>query len=373
MNDVNTERMYKTFAELTAVDSLSLEERELADLLKKKLEVLGADVTEDDTGVITGSNAGNILARIKPSDIKDTDTVLFSAHMDTVEPGCGKKAIRHNDGRITSGGTTVLGADDAAGITEILEAVEEILEEGIPHHGLELLFTTGEELYTVGASAFDTSKLSSKRAYFLDRAGDMGSATITEPTLISFEVTVEGRASHAGFEPEKGINAIVIASRAIASLPVGRKDDNTTLAVGIIEGGIATNVVPATVKIKGEIRSQIHEEALKTLEEVKAVFAKEASEAGAKSKLDYKMHLTAYSVPDTSDSLAEYKKVLKQLGIKVSLERSFGGSDCNPFRRQGIDGLCFANAMWGIHSTEEYTTLDDMSKVVDIVKNLMRA
>ena len=370
---INKDRLIKTFTELTAIDSLSLKERAMADIITIKLKELGLEVTEDNSGDITGSDAGNILARYTVPGKEDEPYVLFAAHMDTVGPGIGKKSIIHEDGRITSDGTTVLGADDAAGIAEILEALWELTEEGQPHHNIEALFTVAEELYTVGASAFDISTIKADRAYFLDRAGDIGSVTMTEPTLICFTINIEGKASHAGFAPEKGVNSIVIASKAIASLNVGRIDENTTLAIGMIEGGVAPNVVPASVKVSGEIRSQVHEEALALLDKVKNTFEIEADKLGGKAVLESKVHLTAYTVPDNSRALSKYEEVLSELGVTCLKEKSFGGSDSNPFRRQGIDSICIANAMWDIHSENEYTDIDSMAKVTEIIKRLMTA
>ena len=249
--------------------------------------------------------------------------------------------------------------------------IEEIKEEKSAHRGLEILFTVAEEAYCVGASAFEYDRIESDRAYILDRAGEIGSVTVTEPTLISFEVEVRGRASHAGFDPEKGINAIVIASKAIATLPVGRKDEDTTLAIGIIEGGIATNIVPDTVKIRGEIRSQVHEKATETLDEVREAFRLQSEACGGASELKYDTHLKAYSIPEDSPALTEYRKVLKDSGIVFAPEKSFGGSDCNILRQKGIDGVTIANAMWNIHTVSEYTSLDGMAAVTGIIRKLM--
>lgn len=367
MSKVNKERLFKTFKELVEIDSLTYGERKMADALKAKLEANGFAVYEDDSASVTGSDAGNIHAVLSG----DGDAILFMAHMDTVKPGVGKKAVLHPDGSVISDGTTVLGADDAAGIAEILEAVEEIREEGIGHRSIEVLFTVAEEAYCVGASAFDFDRIKADRAYILDRAGDIGSVTVTEPTLISFEIEVKGKASHAGFEPEKGVNAIVIASKAIATLPVGRKDEDTTLAVGVIEGGIATNVVPDTVKIKGEIRSQIHDKALETLDEIREAFYSQAKAYGGQSALEYDIHLKAYRVPDDSPALYGYRNVIEDKGIAFAPEISFGGSDCNILRQKGIDGITIANAMWNIHTTDEYTFVGDMAKVTEIIKELM--
>lgn len=70
-------------------------------------------------------------------------------------PAFGKKAIFHSDGNITSDGTTVLGADDLSGVTAIYEAMRYLKQHDVEHRDVELLFTTGEELYCKGAKAFD--------------------------------------------------------------------------------------------------------------------------------------------------------------------------------------------------------------------------
>ena len=150
---IDEKRIADFFAELVSIDSPSLEECEMADTLKAKFAEIGVNFTEDHTQEQTGSNAGNLFARI-PGSI-DGAPVLFAAHMDTVEPAKGKKAVFHDDGTVTSDGTTVLGADDLAGVTAIYEAVRHITEAGAPHSPIEILISTGEELYCKGANAFD--------------------------------------------------------------------------------------------------------------------------------------------------------------------------------------------------------------------------
>ena len=187
--------------------------------------------------------------------------------MDTVEPSRGKKAVFHPDGTVTSDGTTVLGADDLAGVTAIYEAVRYLKEQNLPHRTIEILITTGEELYCKGANAFGYSKVQSKEAYALDLSGKIGAAAYAAPTLISFEARVQGKAAHAGFYPEKGINSIQAAARAIARLSQGRIDENTTANVGLFSGGTGTNIVPEACTAAGEIRSLNHEKAMKILSE----------------------------------------------------------------------------------------------------------
>lgn len=204
-SDIQKERLIRNFTELVRIDSVSFKERKMADRIRGELQDLGIRFLEDDSAERTGSDSGNLFAVIPAEGIgaKKTDTLLFMAHMDTVEPGIGKEAVIHADGRITSGGTTVLGADDLSAVACILEAVREIREERLPHGNIELLFCTAEEAYTTGSSAFDFSYSRADQAFALDCSDVIGSYSTQEPTLLSFTITVHGRAAHAALSRKK--------------------------------------------------------------------------------------------------------------------------------------------------------------------------
>ncbi len=363
-------RMLDQFAQLTEIDRESFDERKAADYLKEVFAGEGISLQEDHSAEKTGSNAGNLYG-IFPSTEEGAEPVLLCAHMDTVKPGKGKKAIFQEDGRITGNGKAVLGADDGTSISCILEAIREIKEEGKPHRLVELLFTTAEEAYTVGASAFDVRRIKSKRAYAADIDNVMGCYSMQEPTLLSFRVEVNGRSAHAGFEPEKGIHSLLAASRAIARLPEGRVEGDTTFNIGLIHGGTATNAIPEDTVLEGEIRSAVHEKALAFYEEMKHVFEEEALKIGAKASVEKTVHLTAYHVPEDSKALLAYKKVLGDLGIGLIPYPCFGGSDINVLRRNGIDGLCIGSSMHFAHTTREYAEKEEMMQLKEIFKELM--
>ena len=157
---VNEQRAVDEFQELTAIDAPSFGERQMADRLIVKLKELGFEVEEDNAGKHFGGNAGNLYAYL-PGDLPG-DSVLLSGHMDTVEPSKGKKGIIGEDGVIRSAGKAVLGADDVAGLVEILEGIRSVKEAGVPHRDIEIFFTIAEELYIKGSSVFDFSKVDRK-------------------------------------------------------------------------------------------------------------------------------------------------------------------------------------------------------------------
>ena len=175
--------------------------------------------------------------------------------MDSVPP-CHGIQPRIEDGIIKSDGTTILGGDDRIGVAAILEALTVIHERGLPHLPIEIAFTAQEEPGLVGSAALDCSQFRSKRGVVFDYGDPVGKIIVSAPGTWNMDITITGRAAHAGGEPEKGINAIAVAVEAISHFKVGRLDHETTANVGMIQGGVARNVVPETCRVTAETRSR---------------------------------------------------------------------------------------------------------------------
>ncbi len=362
-------RMTEEFCRLVAIDSISFREKNMAAELTRVLEELGFDVTMDGAGEYYQSECGNLYARLK-GDLKG-DPILFSSHMDTVEPGIGKKAILQEDGTITSDGTTVLGADDLSGIVSILEAVRTIREEKIPHRSIEILFTIAEEVYVRGSEVFDFTKIKAREAYVLDLDGPIGRAAYKAPTFISFTAAINGKASHAGFAPEKGIHAIAIAAEAIVRIPQGKVDDETTVNIGMIEGGTATNIVPERCILKGEIRSHSHEKAMAKAREIERIFHDTANHRMGTCDYQPVILSFAYHVAESHPVISRFIKACDELSIAPELIETMGGSDNNKFLQEGITGIVIACGMHQVHSCKEYTHVDDLEKCCQLLVKLM--
>lgn len=127
---IQPDRLAETFAALVAIDSPSYGERQMADELTRRLRALGLTVEEDDAAERIGGTSGNLYGFL-PGTL-DLPPLLLCAHMDTVAPANGKRAVRESDGRIHSAGDTVLGADDLAAVAIILEVLEALAESGAP-------------------------------------------------------------------------------------------------------------------------------------------------------------------------------------------------------------------------------------------------
>lgn len=376
---LDKERLVNEFKKLVSFSCESLHEKEIGAYLKNKLISLGLEVKEDDAknnlakarGVDTSESCGNLYAYLKGND-NSLRPLFLNGHMDTVKPGVNKKAIVHDDGLITSDGTTVLGADDAAALAEIIELLTVIKEDNLPHGDIEVVISICEEPFCLGASVFDYSLIKAKEGYTLDLSGEIGACAIAAPTIISFDITVNGKSAHAGFAPEEGIHAIKAACDAIAKLKMGHIDKNTTVNIGTINGGVQMNSVPNMVTMLGEIRSLDNDMAYKQLEIIKKTFKQCADSLGASVDFKYHEEIKAYSIDKDEEVVKRYLKACKAVNIEPVISSTFGGSDNHHYANNGIKGIVIASAMNACHSCEEWTKVSDMCKVTEILLEMVK-
>ena len=372
---VNIERIRNEFDRLVSFDSESFCEYEIKEYLKEKLTSLGLAVTEDDAWKSLGQEssrpAGNLYGFLKGNT--DGAPVLFSAHMDTVSPGNGKKAKWHDDGTVTSDGTTVLGADDISGIVSILEGLAAIAEQGLAHPDIEVVFSVAEEPFCKGISVFDFTKLRSKIAYVLDLTGGVGTAAVKAPTVLELDITVEGKAAHSGFSPEDGINALSIAANALSKLKVGHIDPDTTVNFGVIEGGMGKNIVPPSVHILGEIRSLVHDKAISGAEHIEKTFREEAGKlSGGGIRFKATEAIRAYDIAEDAPVRKRFDRAVLELGWeKAEYVTTLGGSDGNHLNKNGISTIVIACAMSDVHTVYEHSSLSELERCAELTRKLM--
>ncbi|MDU5948235.1 MAG: M20/M25/M40 family metallo-hydrolase, partial [Paenibacillus macerans] len=175
---INETRVIGQFLELVQIDSETKHERLIADYLKNKLSELGLGLVEDGSQAETGHGAGNLIATLAASGSVDAEPFLFSCHMDTVEPGKGIKPVVGEDGWIRSDGTTILGADDKAGLAVLLEVIQVLRERNIPHGKIQFVISAGEESNLRGARALDVKHLDAKFGFALDTNGEVGTICV---------------------------------------------------------------------------------------------------------------------------------------------------------------------------------------------------
>lgn len=379
---INSKRLADTFMRLVKIDSPSREEGAVAQWIKQKFELSGCTAQFDDTETVTGSQCGNLIIHVH-GDI-DTPPLFFNAHMDTVEPGRGINPL-FDGTTFRTDGTTVLGSDDKAAVAIILEVVRCMKEQQISHGPLDIVLTVCEEIGLLGAKALDTSLLRAQAGYALDTT-DPDVIINRAPEAIRFIADVIGQAAHAGINPEDGINAIQIAAKAIADIKPGRIDHETTVNIGTIQGGKATNIIPDLVRIQGEVRSHNADTLRKVQDRIISSFVQAARSYSQNNKAgggglgapslpfvqteiihDY----PAMAVPDDHLLAETAIRAGRSAGRNLKVETTGGGSDANILNSKGLGTLILGIGMRNVHTTSEFILLEDMVRTAELVEKII--
>lgn len=368
---INKIRILEEFLTLVKISSPTGNERQIADYLKNLLTDIGLTVTEDKTGESFGGNCGNVIAYLN-STKANTPTLLLSAHMDCVNP-CENVKPRLKNGMITSDGTTILGGDDKAGIASILEAIRIVEEKEIPHGGIQVIFTVAEEGGLNGSKYLDKEWIKSDFGFCLDSSGNPGKVIIKAPGQDNITAKIKGKSAHAGIAPESGINAITIASKAIATMKSGRIDEETTANIGIIHGGIATNIVPEYVEIFCETRSCSPQKLANQTKHMSDTFSKVAIENKASIDIILEHEYSSYELDTSSQLIQIATEAIKNAHIDLELAATGGGSDANYFNAKGLPCAVLGVGMSKVHTTEEFILEEDLYKTATIVLELIKS
>jgi len=359
---INEERLVNDFMSLVQVDSPSLEERKMADILTARLHELGLAVREDRAGREHGSKTGNLITTLKG----EGEPLLLCAHMDRVVPGKGIKPVLE-DGVIRSKGDTILAADDIAGVVAILETIRHLQEEELKHRPLEVVFTIAEEVGLLGSKALKTDQLKAKLALVLDSTGPVGTLVYGAPSQNGIRIKFTGKAAHAGVEPEKGISAIQIAARAIDRMPLGRIDQETTANVGIVRGGEAVNIVTPEVEIKGECRSHDDEKLGRQTNAMLTAAHRAAADFGGGIEMEVECLYTCFKLTPEDEVMRLVTGAAARIGIEANMVISGGGSDANILNQKGIQTVNLGIGCENAHTTEEYEKVDQLVNLAKLV------
>lgn len=361
---VNGERMVDEFLRLVRISSLSRHEREVAEAIMAELARLGIEARMDEVGAVVGGDSGNVIAQL-PGTV-DAPALLLCAHMDTVGPAEGVKP-GIEDGVIRSSGDTILGADDKGGCAAMLEAARVIVEEGLPHPPLELVFTVCEEVGLLGAKHLDFAQLRARHGFVLDGASEVGSVVVHGPGHVIVDATVLGRSAHAGESPAWAVNAIQVAARAIAEMRLGRLDEETVANVGIVHGGTATNVIPDRVELRAEARSRDDGKLTVVVEEMARLLRAHAQGAGGQAEVRTQLAYPVFRVPEDAPIITLARGACEELGIAFSARASNGGTDASMLNAAGLQTVPIGTACYSPHSVDEYTPVEELVKLGEFI------
>ncbi|MFZ5947181.1 MAG: M20/M25/M40 family metallo-hydrolase [Stygiobacter sp.] len=367
---IDHSRLVTQFLQLVEINGSSGRERDVADYLKNKLNRLCIETTEDCAGDSFNGTAGNLVGRMKGT-LPYLPAILLCAHMDTIQPTLGIKPVITN-GTIATDQSTILGADDRAGVAIILEVIELLQKENIPHGPIEIIFTVGEEIGMRGAKYLQVSDLKAKMGFVFDSSAEPRSIVIEAPASILFEIRIIGKAAHAAVSPEKGINAIQIASQAIANLKMGRFGETGTVNVGIISGGKATNIVPDEVLVKGEVRCPNEIDLQKQMGVIEEQFRQHAQAAGASIKFTADRKYSGFSLDENSQVVQIAKKAISAAGYEPKPIKYPGGSDANILNENGIPTVNLGVGFNNVHSPMESIAIENLVALTKIGLNIIR-
>jgi tripeptide aminopeptidase len=356
------------FLDLAAMPSPPGEERAVADRVTAELRELGLEIDEDGAGAEIDSNAGNLYTRLEPT--ADGTPIFLCSHMDTVPP-TGPMEPVVEDGVVRNAGGTILGADNKSAVVAMVETARRLVGERIPHAGLELVFTPKEEVGLRGAQAFDSNRLAAHLGYVYDQAGPIGEVVLGAPHSMIMEIAFAGQSAHAGMAPEEGRSAIAAAGRAIADMRLGRLDEETSANVGIIQGGVARNIVPDRCVLNCEARSHDEKKLADVVQEMLDACSFAASLTGCEveAQVDRGFHGYRFARSDEPVRLAE--AALRRAGHEPTYVLSGGGADANVFNTNGLACLNLANGMAEIHTPQEHIAVADLDAMVHVTLALL--
>ncbi|MCU0287755.1 MAG: M20/M25/M40 family metallo-hydrolase [Acidobacteria bacterium] len=353
-----SERMVKQFMEMVQIDSESGEEAAFIDYLAAEFTKIGAEAIKD--------NYGNLIAKLPAKGCTGKEPILLSCHADTVKPGKNINPVI-KDGVIQSSKDTILGADDKAGIAEMMEALR---TAGV-YPPLEIVVSRQEEVGLLGVKNLDFKCLTAKRGFLLDN-DELETIVIGGPSYFAIDVEVKGRAAHAGMEPEKGINAIQASAKAIAALKLGRLDHETTANVGVIKGGIIRNGVPENACFLAECRSLNHEKGEKLAEEMRKIIKEQVETMNASVSIKVDNLCRAVNIPDNTWTVSVAKKALKKAGIDARTTFITGFTDASIYNNKGIEMAVVGIGARLEHSCEEHIYISDMEKALQMMVEILR-
>ena len=380
---IDRERVINTLVELCRLRSPSGEEHPVREYVRGAVSELGLTVTEDARG--------NLYVQTPAPP--EWEPLFLCSHMDTVPvPADAQVSVVRKNGRISSDGTTILGGDDKQGIAAALEMLRLATTHPGHHRGIDAIFTVEEEVGSRGSRDVDVNLVRARQGFNLDGETEPGSAINRAPRKARFTATVTGRSSHAALEPEAGINAIVVASKIVAALPLGAPNPVSTSNVGTIGGGRQTNVVPHHAVFTGEIRS-FDVDAFDTLRDRFNTIAEEvATAAGATVTMEWEETYGRYHVKESEPCAGWFIEACRRWaqgdrGTGQAKDNakdeangcrdaprfvtSRGGGDANQLNNKGLRCIVFGLGMHNIHSVDEYVVEAEYLSAVELLASIV--
>jgi len=360
---VDQGRIVDLFLQLVRINGPSKHEKEIAEKVVQILKGMGYCPVCDSAHRCFGGETGNIILRLDGDS--NRPAALFAAHLDTVSPTEGIGLVV-DEGIVRTDGRTILGADDRAGVAVLLEYLRLMRELDLPHGDIVVVFTVAEEIGMFGTKHLQQN-LKADYGFVLDSGGDVGTIVVQTPSHYEFKMRIEGRAAHAGVEPEKGINAIKLAAEMINKFPLGRVNERTSVNIGTINGGTGVNIVPEVVYVTGEIRSMDETE----LEEIKTAIEKTSREiarqGAGRCHTRFNRSFAGFNFDPHVPVVKQVMRAARMIGVEPRTVGRGGGSDANVFWQKGIPSVNLGIGINNDHSNTESVSIQNLVNAVRLL------
>jgi tripeptide aminopeptidase len=337
----------------------------------KKVPVLGLIAHMDTSPDVTGANVKPVIHKNYPGG-----DIFLPADNSIVITVVDNPDLKNQIGNdiITTDGTTLLGADDKAGIAGIFDAVNHLLKHPEIKHGKIKICVTPDEEIGGGTKYFDVKKFGAEYAYTVDgeQRGEIENETFCADSVT---ITITGVNIHPGYAKNKLVNSVKIAAEIIEQLPKNSLSPETTEKLeGYVHPHVVNGGVEQTV-IKYLIRD-FEEKGLKEKEDYLRKIANGVMTKYPKAKLDFKVEESYRNmryIIDKHPQVMEYaKEAIRRAGIEPQTHAIRGGTDG---ARLCFMGLPTPNLFAGghaFHSKREWISIQDMYKVVETIVNLVQ-
>lgn len=365
----------------------------LGNYLVDELRSLGIEAEIDENGYVYEKIPGNTRTK---------KTVGFIAHMDTAPDMSGKgvrpRVIENYDGNdiklndaittsvsdfpflkdlrgetlITTDGTTLLGADDKAGIAIIISAVEELLRDRDAKYGdIKIAFTPDEEIGR-GADRFDVKKFGADFAFTVD-GGPLGELEYETFNAASCKVEIQGKNVHPGSAKDTMVNSQLIAMEFNSMLPVKERPEYTEGYEGFslllnMEGSVELT------KMSYIIRNHSLEkfETMKKLFEEIADFLNKKYDKAIKIEIKDQYYNMREVLKDHMEVIDLAKKAFEKSGVEAKIGPVRGGTDGSKLSFMGLPSPNIFTGGYNYHGRYELVSLDQMQKSKEVVKNIIK-
>ena len=362
---IQPDRLLETFLTILRIDSYHPHEDPVIDALRPQLERVGVQLRVDEHRNVLGYWPGR-------GALRDREPILLCAHTDTVRPTPQMEPVVR-DGSVHSDGSSVLGADDKAAVAAIVEALAAIEDAGVPHGPAEVLFTVGEDVGHIGSKAFDVTPVRSKMAFVPDADGPVGGIMLAAPWSESTTVVFQGRAAHAGMEPENGRSAVSMVAQSVQSMRLGRVDEETTANVGVIAGGEAINIIPPEAELKFNVRSLDKKKYENLSAEMLDCCRQAASQFEGQIDVVPINAVAGFRFEPNAPIVRRAEAAMKAAGVKPWQSVTCGGSDANELNEKGLPTIVISVGYKDIHSNKESMPIDDLNRLAEVCAGLILA